>query len=302
VNRRIVLLNLALLVLVGALGWVLRANWLEAQARERAVLRRRVAPKAVLAPPGIPAVQAAAPAEYIDVANKMLFSKDRNPIVVVEPPKSAPEPVMPALPSYSGQMSIGEPVIFLSLAKDAQHSYHAGEQVGDFKLASFDQNTVVFEWKGKTVERKLEDLRAQQILAQAGTSSGSSAGSSAAPGPVQAMPRPSIPTPGYPMPRASDKANSGLSAVAAPAASSTSSSTANLAPVSPTTSLSGSKAGDSNSASDVSEDGVLGALLPGGFRACVPAESSPTGTLHSGYRKVQSMSILGVSCNWEPVK
>ena len=301
-NRRIVLLNLALLALVGALGWVLRANWLEAQARERAVLRRRVAPKAVLAPPSIPGVQAAGPAEYIDVANKMLFSKDRNPIVVVEAPKPAPEPVMPALPSYSGQMSIGEPVIFLSLPKDVQHSYHAGDQVGDFKLASFDQDTIVFEWKGKTVERKLEDLRAQQILAQAGTGAGATAGSGAAPGPVPAMPRPSIPTPGYPMPKASDNANTGLSAVTAPAASSTSSSTASLAPVSPTTSLGGSNAGDNNSASDTSDDGMFGAALPGGFRACVPADSSPAGTMHSGYRKVQSMSIFGASCDWEPVK
>ncbi|HSR05709.1 MAG TPA: hypothetical protein VLM42_01045 [Bryobacteraceae bacterium] len=302
-NRRIVLLNLALLALVGALGWVLRANWLEAQARERAVLRRQVAPKAVLAPPSLPPVPAAAPAEYIDVANKMLFSKDRNPIVVVEPPKPAPEPVMPALPSYSGQMSIGEPVIFLSVAKDVQHSYHAGDQVGDFKLASFDQDNIVLEWNGKTVERKLEDLRAKQILAQAGAGAGASAGSGAAQAAVPATPRPSIPTPGFPMPTKSpDNANTGLSAVAAPAASSTSSSTASPAPVSPTTSLGGSKAGDGNSASDASDDGMFGAALPGGFRACVPADTSPAGTVHSGYRKVQSMSIFGASCDWEPVK
>ena len=301
-NRRMVLLNVALLALVGALGWVLRANWLEAQARERAVLRRQVAPKAVLAPPSLPPVQAAAPAEYIDVANKMLFSKDRNPIVVVEPPKPAPEPVMPALPSYSGQMAIGEPVIFLTAAKDAQHSYHAGDQVGDFKLTSFDQDNIVLEWNGKTVERKLEDLRAKQILAQAGAGSGASAGSGAPPGPVPAMPRPSIPTPGYPRPiKSPDNASTGLSTVAAPAASSTSSST--TAPVSPTTSLGGSKAGgDSNSASAASDDGMFGAALPGGLRACVPADTSPAGTVHSGYRKVQSMSIFGASCDWEPVK
>lgn len=298
-NRRIVVLNLALLALVGALGSVLRANWLEAQARERAVLRRRVAPKEVLAPPSIPPVAAAAPAEYIDVANKMLFSKDRNPIVVVEPPKPAPEPVMPALPSYSGQMAIGEPVIFLSVAKDVQHSYHAGDQVGDFKLVSFDQDNIVLEWNSKTVERKLEDLRVRQILAQAGA--GASTGSGAAQAPVPAMPRPSIPTPGYPMPvKSPDNASTGLSTVAAPAASSTSSSTA--APVNLTTSLGGSKAGDSNSASDASEDGMLGAALPGGFRACVAADTSPAGTVHSGYRKVQAMSIFGASCDWEPVK
>jgi hypothetical protein len=301
VNRRIVLLNLALVALVAGLGWVLRVNWLEAQARERAVLRRQVAPKAVLAPPSIPGVQAAAPAEYIDVANKMLFSKDRNPIVVVEPPKPAPEPVMPALPSYSGQMSIGEPVIFLSMAKDVQHSYHAGEQVGDFKLTSFDEDNIVLEWKGKTVERKLEDLRVRQILAQAGAGTGASAGPGAAQGPVPVMPRPSFPAPGFPKPiNSSDNANSGLSAVTAPAASSTSSSTA--APANPTTSLGGAKAGDSNNASDTSDDGMLGAALPGGFRACVPADTSPAGTVHSGYRKVQAMSIFGASCDWEPVK
>ena len=305
-NRRIVLLNVALLALVAALGWVLRANWLEAQARERAVLRRQVAPKAVLAPPSLPPVQAAAPAEYIDVANKMLFSKDRNPIVVVEPPKPAPEPVMPALPSYSGQMAIGEPVIFLTAAKDAQHSYHVGDQVGDFKLTSFDQDNIVLEWNGKTVERKLEDLRAKQLVAQAGVGASVGSGSGGPQAPVAAMPRPSIPTPGYPRPiKTPDNASAGLSTVTAPATSSTSSSTSSstTAPVSPTTSLGGSKAsGDNNSANAASDDGMFGAALPGGLRACVPADTSPAGTVHSGYRKVQSMSIFGASCDWEPVK
>ena len=169
VNRRIVLLNLALLALAGALVWILRANWLEAQARERAVLQRKVAPKAVLAPPPLPGVKAVAPAEYIDVASKMLFSKDRNPTVVVEPPKPAPEPVMPALPNYHGQMAIGEPVIFLSVSANAvQRSYHAGDQVGDFKLVSFDEDRVDFEWKGKNIERKLEELRPKETTGAGG--------------------------------------------------------------------------------------------------------------------------------------
>ena len=77
------------------MGWVLRANWLEAQARERAVLQRKSRPRQYSLRPICPRVKAAAPAEYIDVASKMLFSKDRNPTVVVEPPKPAPEPVMP---------------------------------------------------------------------------------------------------------------------------------------------------------------------------------------------------------------
>ncbi len=293
-NRRIVLLNFALLALVGALGWVLRANWLEAQARERAVLRRQVAPKAVLAPPSLPGVQAAAPAEYIDVANKMLFSKDRNPTVVVEPPKPAPEPVMPALPSYSGQMSIGEPVIFLSVAKDVQHSYHAGDQVGDFKLVSFDQDNIALEWKGKNVERKLEDVAAEtgcwrkpaQVPATPRSFRRKACrgrrfqGSGVSETSRRAFPR-------TPPPR--------LSATPATAAGSARRSI-------PLTSLSGSKAGDCNSASDTSDDGMFGAAMPGGFRACVAADTSPAGTVHSGYRKVQAMSIFGASCDWEPVK
>lgn len=293
-NRRIILLNLALLALVGALGWVLRSNWLEARARERAVLRRIVAPKAVLAPPSLPGVPAAVPAEYIDVASKMLFSKDRNPTVVVEPPKPAPEPVMPALPSYSGQMAIGEPVIFLSPANNVQHGYHAGEKVGDFKLVSFDEEKITFEWNGKSIERKPEDLRPKQVLAQTGP------GASAGAAPVPAMPRPTIPTPGYPTPKVTlDRPN----AASAPEVGSTPAPSA--APVSPVTSLSGpsaAKPGDSNSTSDTSDDGMLGPPLPGGFRACVPADTSPAGTVHSGYRKVQAMSIFGPSCDWEPSK
>jgi hypothetical protein len=299
-NRRIVLLNLALLALVAALGWVLRANWLEAQARERAVLRRQVAPRAVLAPPSLPGVQAAAPAAYIDVANKMLFSKDRNPTVVVEPPKPAPEPVMPALPSYSGQMSIGEPVIFLSVAKDVQHSYHAGDRVGDFKLVRFDQDNIALEWNGKPVERKLEDLRLKQILAQAGAGTAAGTAASTAAGtPIRpSYPIPSTPTRGYPRPLNSQDANTAPSVAVAPAAS----AAPTPASANPTTSLSGPKTGDSASAADASDDGMFGAALPGGFRACVAADTSPAGTTHSGYRKVQSMSIFGASCDWEPAK
>ena len=296
-----VLLNLALLALVAALGGVLRANWLEARARERAVLRRQVAPKAVLAPPSLPGVQAAVPAAYIDVASKMLFSKDRNPTVVVEPPKPAPEPVMPALPAYNGQMSIGEPVIFLSVAKDVQHSYHAGDRVGDFKLVSFDQDNIALEWNGKPVERKLEDLRVRQVLAQAGAAAGSAAGTTGGggAGPIRpSYPIPSVPTRGYPKPLNPPDANTAPSAAAAPAAS----AVPGPAPANPTTSLGGPKTGDSASAADTSDDGMFGAALPGGFRACVAADTSPAGTMHSGYRKVQSMSIFGASCDWEPAK
>jgi hypothetical protein len=275
------LLNLALLALAGALVWTLRANWIEAKARERAVLQRKVAAKAVLAPPALPTVKAVAPAEYIDVAGKMLFSKDRNPTVVVEPPKPAPEPVMPALPSYHGQMAIGEPVIFLSASAAApQRIYHAGEQVGDFKLVSFDENRVAFEWKGKNVERKLEELRPKETGAQA-TAPAAASASAAAATPVRpvasldhpsATPAPASATPG--------PVKAAVMSLNTPSTNAT----------------------NNGSTGDTSGDSVFGPLSPSGDRPCLPSDNSPVGTVHSGFMKVQSVGIFGALCSWTEVK
>lgn len=286
-NRRLVLLNLALLALAGALVWTLRANWIAAHARERAVLQRKVAAKAVLAPPALPGVKTVAPAEYIDVAGKMLFSKDRNPTVVVEPPKPAPEPVMPALPSYHGQMAFDEPVILLSpSANAAQRSYHAGEQVGDFKLVSFDETRVAFEWKGKNVERKLEELRPKETATQASAQAAAPPSAAAAATPVRAVASLDHPNP-----------------VAAAASVSNASASATPAPVKSVTSLSGTgNAANSASAGDTSGDSTFGPLSPSGDRACLPSDNSPVGTVHLGFMKVQSMGIFGASCSWTEVK
>jgi hypothetical protein len=290
-NRRLVLLNVALLALAGALIWTLRTNWLAAKTRERAVLQRKVAAKAVLAPPALPTVKAVAPAEYIDVAGKMLFSKDRNPTVVVEPPKPAPEPAMPALPNYHGQMSIGEPVILLSTsATAAQRGYHAGDQVGDFKLVSFDEARADFEWKGKNVERKLEDLRPKETGTPAGTQAGGQSGRTAvAPAsapPAAATPVRSVASLDHP----------------SPAAASASASTA-PAPGKAVTSLSAtSNAANNSGAGDTSGDSVFGPLTSTGDRPCLPSDTSAVGTVHSGFMKVQSMGIFGASCSWTEVK
>jgi hypothetical protein len=45
---------------------------------------------------------------------------------------------------------------------------------------------------------------------------------------------------------------------------------------------------------------VLGVDLGSGFRACVPGENSPDGTVVDGYRKLLSHSFLGPSCLWKP--
>jgi hypothetical protein len=258
-NRRLVLLNVALLALAAALVWMLRANWFGAQAREHAVLSRQVEPKKLLAPPSPPLAKPVSPAEYLDVAGKMLFSKDRNPTVVIEAPPAKPEPPMPALPSYHGQMAIGEPVAFLSTSAGVQRGYRAGEVIGDFTLVSFDRETIEFEWHGKSVQRKVEELRPKEV--------------------AQAAP-----------PRAA----------ASPAPSS---SAGNAAPVKSLTALGDSASNSSSTKTDdSSDDPMLGPVQSDGTRACVPSDTSPSSTVHAGFKKSVTATLLGALCTWEQLK
>ncbi|MEO5923488.1 MAG: hypothetical protein ABIR70_06650 [Bryobacteraceae bacterium] len=161
-NRKIVVLNVLLLALLVWLGMQLRASWLEAKAREAAVLARGAKPGQQVAPPAVPGVDPAVPAEYIDVAQRMLFSKDRDPNILIDPPAPPPPPPpekpVPPLPSYYGQMSIGEPVIILSTDRNPQKSYHVGDKVGEFTVAAFDRDSVTLEWNDKTLVHTVKEL------------------------------------------------------------------------------------------------------------------------------------------------
>jgi hypothetical protein len=162
-NRRLLLLNLALLALAASLGWLLREHWLEARAHERAIIEQAARKKPVLPPAPVTPPKPVTPAEYIDVASKMLFAADRNSNVIVDPPKPAPPPPpMPALPSYFGQMGIGEPVVILSNANTPQKSYHTGDKIGPFQIVSFNLEKIAFKWNDQIVERKPEELRSKE--------------------------------------------------------------------------------------------------------------------------------------------
>ena len=117
---------------------------------------------AVLPPPSPAPPEPVVPANYLDVAQKTLFSKDRNPNVIIEtvpPPAPKPEEPPPARPEYFGQMGINEPVAILSTEKGGQKGFRAGDKVGAFKLVAFDRDTITFEWKDKTLRYPLEDLK-----------------------------------------------------------------------------------------------------------------------------------------------
>jgi len=165
-NRKLWILNIALLAVVGLLGWRLKLKWTGGQADERAFLSQAPRVRALVAPPAPPPPPTVKPADYAEVAEKTLFSKDRNPTVVAAPPPPAPPPPpMPALPFYYGQMAIGEPVVLLGTAATQQKSYHAGEEIGKFKLVAFDHDSVTFEWDGKPVVRKIQELTPKETAA-----------------------------------------------------------------------------------------------------------------------------------------
>ncbi len=76
------------------IGWT--PQWLDAQADEQAVLLKRLRPAPAPPVSPLPAFEPARAAGYNDIAQKMLFSKDRNPEVVVEaPPPPRPKPMPP---------------------------------------------------------------------------------------------------------------------------------------------------------------------------------------------------------------
>ena len=165
-NRKILALNLALLALLGTLGWMLRAHWRETRARELATLSKAVRKIEVLPPPSPAPPEAAVPANYLEVAQKTLFSKDRNPNVIIDvvpPPAPKPEEPTPPRPYYFGQMGFGQqPVALLSVEKGGQKGFHVGDEVGPFKLVAFNRETITFEWNGKTLEYPLAELKPKE--------------------------------------------------------------------------------------------------------------------------------------------
>ncbi|RPI16663.1 MAG: hypothetical protein EHM65_03485 [Acidobacteriales bacterium] len=177
-KRKLLLLNLALLVLVAAAGWQLRLKWIAGKAQERRVLQP-VSKPPVPSTAGLP--QAPPPANaggYAEVAQKVLFSKDRNPNVVVE--VAPPKPV-PAFPTAHGVMNLGSgPVVLLSeKAGVASRGYSIGEKVGEFMLVALEGDELLLEWDGKQFKKRLQDLKPQP-----GTQVAAKVAAPAATGPV----------------------------------------------------------------------------------------------------------------------
>jgi hypothetical protein len=190
-RRKLILLNLALLAAVAGLGWRLRQDWQQAEQRRLQVAAQRVQTAPVPALPPAPPIAPVSAPQYAEVAQKMLFARDRNPNVILD---VAPPKPMPALPLSYGFVDFGgDPTVILSETPTGTgKAFRPGDQIGEFKIVSVDRDHIVFLWDGKQVKRTLaeisarnsrEALAAQQQQAAAAApppSPGAAPGSSAA--------------------------------------------------------------------------------------------------------------------------
>ena len=90
-RRKLALLDIALAGILVLLGFRAREVWLNARQRETRVLGQTVRPEKMPPLPPPPPVAPVMAASYADVAIKMLFARDRNPTVIIDPVAPPPE-------------------------------------------------------------------------------------------------------------------------------------------------------------------------------------------------------------------
>jgi hypothetical protein len=194
---KLIALNVCLIAAIAAIAWQARVQWDAMQAQRQSHLRAMVKPAA---PPPLkpaPKPDPAAAAKYLDVATKDLFSKDRNPNVVVETPKVEPPKPMPPLPVVFGVMGLpsGTKAIMAEKAGAASRTVHAGDTIGAFKIVALDTQNVTFDWDGKDVSRKIEDLIDRSSAPTANAQPAAGAAAPPAQGPNNPAPPPPVAAP-----------------------------------------------------------------------------------------------------------
>jgi len=181
-----VIAALALIVAAAAVAWHGRTVWRQAEAK-RQRLDAPVKPATVTPLPAQAKPETPQAVKYSDVANKNLFSKDRNPTVVIEPPKPAEVKKMPPLPVLYGVLGLpsGTRAIMSEKRGDPSRPVRAGDTVGEFKIVSLDTRHVTFDWDGTQISKPVDDLidRSAAVQTAAAPSPGAPAVPASAPQP-----------------------------------------------------------------------------------------------------------------------
>lgn len=198
-NRRIWALNIALAGLAIYAGYVLEQEWAAKRARQQAAMRNQFPPvKAGLfrseAPPA-PVL----PSTYVNIPNKFLLDRSRNPDLPPPPPPPpppAPKPkVVPPLPGFHGEMNLDGPTAILSTGSGKPEAIHPGEMIGPFKLVDITKTEISFEWDGELIKKSLDELLVRQAEPAAANNGNPVSPPMAQAAPPQA-PKPLGPAPG----------------------------------------------------------------------------------------------------------
>ena len=161
-KRKLLLLNLALLVVLAAAGWRIWQVWNDARAREDAAFRQSSEAAQVFPEPSVEPPAPVMAVNYIGIAEQLLFARDRNPVVEIDvvPPKP-----LPPMPVAHGVLDLGSgPTAILSERQGTatQRGYRSGERVGELLIVSVTADELVFEWEGERIRRSLDELRPQE--------------------------------------------------------------------------------------------------------------------------------------------
>ena len=106
-------------------------------------------------------VNAVTAADFADVATKNLFSQDRNPNVIVDPPKPLPPKPQPPFPVAHGVMiwdGVPPTIVLSEKAGGPQKGYHPGDTIGPWTIVSVDSSYADFEWDGKDFKKRIDEL------------------------------------------------------------------------------------------------------------------------------------------------
>ena len=184
-NRRLILLNVALVAVLAYGGVQLRDEYRASKARAAALAAQHVQPvppPAFTPLPNDPAVMATG---YNFIAQKFLFHPSRDPNVAHDPPPPPPPPPpMPELPKYHGQMNIGDGPMAILVEHPGmpEKALKAGDVIGQFKMLDVNTNEITFQWSttGETVRRTLRELSDHSQVAAAAPAPAGGSGTSGA--------------------------------------------------------------------------------------------------------------------------
>ena len=206
-------------------------------------------------------------AGLLGVADKpdSVDSRDRNPTIVIEPPKVEKPKEMPPLPVIYGVLGLpsGTRALMSDRAGVTGKPVHAGDMVGEFKILTLDTRDVTFQWESRVIARRVEDLIDRGSHSDAAPNVAAAAASAGA------------------APVATNLYDAQLRDQTARAQG-------NAPPLQP-----------------VTPGGSIGAEVGSAGhseRACRPGDTSPAGTVVDGYRKILISTPFGANCRWTPVQ